>query len=246
MNDYLEAKLNIIRNTTKKSFINNQILLDYPQAATASASIIPFGKEASDHYVDYPSVYIHGISFIEMSDTKFAGVHNAYNILSVSLVAENIGMTLHRIKQIFPTITGLPHRLEEIAIIKGITFVDDSKATSAQSLKAALESFSQKVILIAGGSDKGDPFLGMGEVFDRRVKHMELIGQTKEILGAIAAEARVPFHYSLSMEEAVEGAFKQAQEGDVVVLSPGCASFGMFKDYLDRAEKFREAVKHLA
>ena len=193
-----------------------------------------------------PDVIVSGRKKYSLEQTRFTGIYNAQNILACTLVTNEMGICSKRTVEYLKSINGLPHRIEFFKEIGGVRFYDDSKSTSAQSLKAALGSFEKPVILIAGGSDKGDPFLHMEEVFAKGVRHAELIGQTKMIFGKICENAKVPYHYNDSLAEAVQNAFAQAKSGDIVLLSPGCASFGMFKDYLDRAEKFKEAVLNLA
>jgi len=165
------------------------------------------------------------------------------NILSSALVTNALRICSKRTREYLKNISGLSHRLELVVEKNGVQFVDDSKSTSAQSLIAALGSFGdQKVCLIAGGSDKGDTFEHLGPILAQKVSHAELIGQTREILGKICEQYDVSYHYSDSMDDAVRVSVAVANPGDTILLSPGCASFGMFRDYLDRAEKFREAV----
>ena len=121
--------------------------------------------------------------------------------------------------------------------------MDDSKSTSCQSLKAALGAFEAgSVRLIAGGSDKGDPFEGLEIPLSEKVAFAALIGATADQLADICQKAGVPHRVCKDMDEAVDVASEGASKGQTVLLSPGCASFGLFKDYLDRANKFREAV----
>lgn len=122
-------------------------------------------------------------------------------------------------------------------------YVDDSKSTSCQSLKAALGAFKPaSVRLIAGGSDKGDPFEGLETPLSEKVAFAALIGATAAQLAGICEKAGVPHRVCKDMDEAVTAVTEGAKKGETVLLSPGCASFGLFKDYLDRANKFREAV----
>lgn len=180
-----------------------------------------------------------------MKETRFTGIYNAQNILACALVANEMKICSKRTKSYLKEIDGLSHRIEFYKEILGVRFIDDSKSTSAQSLKAGLGSFDKPVILIAGGSDKGDPFENMEDIFAKQIKHAELIGQTKNILGAICEKVTKSYHYSDTLLDAVKNAFKKAKPGDTILLSPGCASFDMFKDYLDRANKFKEAVDSL-
>jgi UDP-N-acetylmuramoylalanine--D-glutamate ligase len=124
-----------------------------------------------------------------MDQTHFSGIYNAENILACALVANEMRICSKRTKKYLEAIHGLPHRLEFYREIHGVTFIDDGKSTSSQSLRAGLESFEKPVVLIAGGSDKGDPFVNMESIFSRHIKHAELIGQTRELLGSICDRA---------------------------------------------------------
>ena len=151
-----------------------------------------------------------------------------------------------RTRQYLKNVNWLPHRIEFYKEIKGVSFIDDSKSTSSQSLKAALESFEDgKIILIAWWSDKWDAFDHLWELFKKKVKHAELIWATKEILWKVFKENHLSFHYSESMDEAVKASYAKAWKWDTILLSPWCASFGLFRDYLDRANRFKEAVDDL-
>jgi len=195
---------------------------------------------------DGENIIISGRKKYRLSETQFSGIHNAMNILSSTLVTASLKICSKRVKDYLKNISGLAHRLEMVTTRNGVIFVDDSKSTSAQSLIAALGSFEdKKICLIAGGSDKWDAFEHLGSILSKKVKHAELIGATREILGKICEQYGVSYHYSENMDEAVWLSTKIAESGDIILLSPGCASFGMFKDYLDRAQKFREAVNDL-
>ena len=184
---------------------------------------------------------------MKLSETHFSGVHNAMNLLSVLLVLREMGLDFKKIAPILKEISGLPHRLELIDEIDGIKIVEDSKSTSAQSLAAALHSYgdSKNILLIAGGSDKGDDFSDLSEIFARRVKKIACIGATKKKFADLAAKNNIEFLETDSLEKATNWLFGFGENGDILMLSPGCASFGLFKDYLDRANQFRAAIGSL-
>lgn len=169
------------------------------------------------------------------------------NWLSVAMVLAEMHISLSEAKNFFKNITSLPHRLEVFAEKNNVTFVDDSKSTSAQSLEAALGAFGNEknILLIAGGSDKGDSFVHLENIFSRRVKHVACIGATKKHFSDLAKKCEINFLETDNLDKAIKWLYDQARSGDIVMLSPGCASFGLFKDYLDRANKFRDAVEKL-
>jgi UDP-N-acetylmuramoylalanine--D-glutamate ligase len=168
------------------------------------------------------------------------------NILSIMLCLADMWIDTDTIWTHVYSIEGLAHRIEKIAVHSDITYIDDSKSTSCQSLVAALSSFpSRNVIWIGGGSDKGDTFEGLENILWKIVKYAVLIWATRDILAAKCISANVPYIYAESMHEAVYSAVSVGTAGDTVLLSPGCASFGMFRDYLDRAQQFRDAVERV-
>ncbi|MDP2103772.1 MAG: UDP-N-acetylmuramoyl-L-alanine--D-glutamate ligase, partial [Candidatus Gracilibacteria bacterium] len=245
LQDYFDAKMRLFQHTTGTSVINAQVLAKAKELGLVIPSDIPnvriFGRDdtLSDR-TDGEDIIISGRRKYHLSETNFSGIHNAMNILSSTIVTNTLKICSKRTREYLRNISGLSHRLEFVIEKNGVRFVDDSKSTSAQSLIAALGSFpTGKVILIAGGSDKGDTFEGVAEAMRGVVKHAELIGATREKLGEVCKKAGVDFYYAESMDEAVRDAFVKASPGDTILLSPGCASFGMFRDYLDRAEKFR-------
>jgi UDP-N-acetylmuramoylalanine--D-glutamate ligase len=138
---------------------------------------------------------------------------------------------------------GLEHRLEDVAEIDGVSFVNDSKATNIDSLKYSLLSFSNPIVLIAGGRDKGGNFSALRSLAKERVKELVLIGEASRKIAA--SWPGVTAHFAKSMPEAVEVAFGLASAHDIVLLAPGCASFDMFKDFEDRGHAFKNAVLSL-
>ena len=139
---------------------------------------------------------------------------------------------------------GLEHRIEWVRTIRGVDFVNDSKGTNVGSVNKSLASFSRPVILIAGGKDKGGDFRTLKQIFKKKVKHLVLIGETKNKFRQVL-NGSFSYEDAESMEDAVERAVKKAQAGDVVLLSPGCASFDMFRDFAERGNRFKEIVKRL-
>ncbi len=142
------------------------------------------------------------------------------------------------------TFKGFGHRLEYVGAVKGIEFYDDSKATNVGAVVKALEGFIKPVILIAGGRDKGGDYYPLRELIQHKVKNLILIGEAREImmkqLGGLTKT-----EYAGTLEEAVLRAFQQGRPGDVVLLSPACSSFDMFRDYVQRGDIFQKTVREL-
>ena len=140
--------------------------------------------------------------------------------------------------------TGLDHRIEWVRTVRGIDFINDSKGTNIGALHKSLKSFSRPIILIAGGKDKGGDFRVLKELFKEKVKHLILIGETKSKFRQIL-NGSFSYEDAESMEDAVGRAMGEASTGDIVLLSPGCTSFDMFEDFVERGNQFNEIVGRL-
>jgi UDP-N-acetylmuramoylalanine--D-glutamate ligase len=172
------------------------------------------------------------------------GPHNLLNALAALAAVLPWEIAPGILRDTLRHYAGLEHRLERVAVVDGVTFVNDSKATNAGSLEVALQSFEAPVVLIAGGRDKGQDFSPLSDLVRRSTRAVVLIGE-----GADAMEhawAGVPRVRAQSLAEAVDAAFDRARPGGTVLLSPGCASFDMFRDYEDRGRRFKEEVRLLA
>ncbi len=181
---------------------------------------------------------------MQVNEVSLRGRHNLYNSLAAAVAARVVEVQSDVIRGSLQTFQGVPHRLELVAEIDGVRFVNDSKATNVNSLWYALESFSEKVILIAGGRDKGNDYEPVKDLVRQRVRGVVAIGESAgkvaSELGACAEETAT----ATSMEEAVRLARTLAKPGDVVLLSPACASFDMFDDFVDRGNTFRRIVQN--
>ncbi len=183
------------------------------------------------------------IEIMEVADIPLQGKHNVENVLGAILVGLAAGLDRESIAAAVRDFTPLAHRLERIAERDGVTYVDDSKATNPGSVIAALRSFDRPIVLIAGGKAKGTEFADLGRVASSRTKAVVLIGDAADDIARTIKRAAV--HRAGSMEEAVSKAAALAGPGDVVLLSPGCASFDMFRSAEDRGERFAAAVGDL-
>ena len=166
------------------------------------------------------------------------------NILPAIAIALTLNLPHDAIKRTLYSFTGLEHRLEWVRNLDGVDFINDSKGTNVGSVCKSLNTFRRPIILIAGGKDKNTDFFPLKNLIKEKVKHLVLIGETrnkfKEILNG-----SLGYEESDSLEEAVGLAKAKAQAGDIVLLSPACSSFDMFKDYADRGTHFKAIVKNL-
>jgi len=182
---------------------------------------------------------------IKMSELGVTGLHNAANALAALALCRAIDLPFEPVLQALREFRGLPHRMEKVAAFSGITFYDDSKGTNVGATVAALSGMTQSVVLIAGGDGKGQDFSPLARPIEEHARAVVLIGHdAKRIANAIDGSG-VPLHYATTMEEAVQKSFALAQEGDVVLMSPACASLDMFKNYAHRAEAFIAAVRRV-
>lgn len=183
---------------------------------------------------------------LSIDEISLAGTHNLENVMAVVTVAKILGISNEIIKTALREFVPLHHRLEYVATINGVAFYDDSKGTNPGAVTAALMSFREPVVLIAGGKDKDMDFTDLGRVIAERVKTLVVIGETA---AKIAASARAggmnDVREAGSLQEAVRISYESAPPGGVVLLSPACASFDMFKSAEHRGDMFKEIVKEL-
>ncbi|MDX1741029.1 MAG: UDP-N-acetylmuramoyl-L-alanine--D-glutamate ligase, partial [Rhodothermales bacterium] len=213
---------------------------------------IPFSLQGTlDHgaYVAKETIIInlHGAEerLMQVNEVALRGRHNLYNSLAAAVAARVADIRSEIVRESLAAFEGVPHRLELIRTISGVKFVNDSKSTNVNSLWYALESFTVPVVLIAGGRDKGNDYSSLTDLVRTRTRAIVAIGESADkVLQELGAHAPEAVHAE-TMEEAVELARALARRGDAVLLSPACASFDMFEDYVDRGETFRRIVNAL-
>jgi UDP-N-acetylmuramoylalanine--D-glutamate ligase len=179
-----------------------------------------------------------------VSDIKLKGIHNVENVLASVLAGASAGIDAGSMMDTVRDFKGLSHRCEPVATIGGVEYIDDSKGTTVDSTRRALESFDTPVILIAGGRDKNSDFTAIRDTVKKSVKHLILIGEARPKIRGMLGDV-VDTREAGTMKEAVEMASTLAPKDSVVLLSPMCASFDMFRDYKHRGDVFKEAVKTL-
>ena len=179
------------------------------------------------------------------SELKVYGLHNTANALAALAICRALGVDAGALVSALREFRGLPHRMEKVAAFNGITFYDDSKSTNVGSTVAALSGMKRNVILIAGGEGKGQDFSYLRPAVADNAKAVVLIGRDAGIIAHELEDCGVPVHFAITMEDAMQQSFSLAQAGDAVLLSPACASFDMFKNYIHRAQVFVAAVKDI-
>jgi UDP-N-acetylmuramoylalanine--D-glutamate ligase len=188
-----------------------------------------------------------GTDYMAMSVFDFAlkGKHNQYNTMAACLAAATMEIRKEKIREAVQNFQSLEHRMEPVAVVRGVEFINDSKATNVNSTWYALESMTKPVILILGGVDKGNDYSLIMDLVKEKVKAIICLGRDNRKIHDAFKDVVHPIVNTASASEAVQAAFHYAQKGDVVLLSPACASFDLFKNYEDRGNQFKKAVKEL-
>ncbi len=180
----------------------------------------------------------------DLSRCRLKGLHNLENICCTVACAKSFGIEDAAIQSVLDRFQGLPHRIEWVAEIDGVNYYDDSKATNVGAVVMSLASFDQDVVLILGGRDKGGEYTPLSPLLKHKARAIVVMGEAKEIIARSLKGACEIVPVS-SMDEAVQSARRLVPRGGTVLLSPACSSFDMFKDYHDRGEQFKKAVRNL-
>jgi UDP-N-acetylmuramoylalanine--D-glutamate ligase len=188
---------------------------------------------------------INGELQMELDELGLRGQHNLYNSMAAALSAASFHIQKESIRNSLHTFAGVEHRLESVCNVRGVEFINDSKATNVNSCWYALESMRTPVVLILGGTDKGNDYNEIKQLIKEKVHTLVFMGVDNSKLENFFAPLGIPFVSTHSMEEAVKAAYQKANVGDTVLLSPCCASFDLFKNYEDRGRLFKETVKAL-
>jgi UDP-N-acetylmuramoylalanine--D-glutamate ligase len=184
------------------------------------------------------------IDLIDVGDISLRGAHNLYNVMAASLAAKVVGIPTASLRATIRNFKGVEHRLEFVRELEGVTYVNDSKATNVDSVWYALQSFTSPIVLMLGGRDKGNDYAPLTDLVRRNVRAVIAIGESAEKVKRAFAGI-VPVTQCGSMDEAVEAGCRLALRGDIVLLSPACASFDWFQNYEHRGRVFKECVKKL-
>ena len=216
--------------------------------ALAGRSAVTFGLDAprSENWGVIDKVIVHGAERVmSLDELPVAGLHNAANALAALALGHAIGLPVEGMVEGLRRFRGLPHRLEQVGELGGITFFDDSKGTNVGATVAALNGMPRPVVLIAGGDGKGQDFSPLAAPIARQARAVVLMGRDADKIGAALNHCGVPLYYVKTMEEAAQRSFEVARAGDAVLMSPACASLDMFRDYAHRAEVFIAAVRRI-
>ncbi|MBN2430948.1 MAG: UDP-N-acetylmuramoyl-L-alanine--D-glutamate ligase [Acidobacteria bacterium] len=254
VDEYARAKWALFKNCSASDFavLNARDPWLVSQAPILTCRVLWFDSTRRPSPADIPGAGLvddrlwlrlddESLSLMARAELPLPGRHNLENCLAAALAARLCGLNTVEIRQGIVSFRGLAHRLETVAEIDGRLFVNDSKATNIDSTRLALESYGQPVVLILGGKDKGSDFSSLRETIQAHVRHMLLVGEAAPLIErALAGTA--PLTHCRDFDEVVRRGLELSAAGDVVLLSPACASFDMFDDFEHRGEVFRQAV----
>jgi UDP-N-acetylmuramoylalanine--D-glutamate ligase len=252
--NYIGSKFRIAMNQTSNDYfiynMDDEVITNYLEQNQIQSNQLPISmkKEVEKGaYIKNDEMKVHtGNEQTSMSVYDFAlkGKHNQYNTMAACVAGATMDIRKDKIREAVQTFESLEHRMEPVATVRGVEFINDSKATNVNSTWFALESINKPTILILGGIDKGNDYSFIMDLVKEKVKAIVCLGiDNKNIHDAFDKEVKVID--TLSAEEAVYAAFHLATIGDVVLLSPACASFDLFKNYEDRGTQFKKAVRDL-
>jgi UDP-N-acetylmuramoylalanine--D-glutamate ligase len=253
--NYIKSKFRIIKNQTEEDvFIYNdddEITKKYLKKFLKKSNPLPMSmnKELPEGaYIVNEKMHLKWQNEemqMNVEDFAIKGKHNQYNTMAAGISAAVMGIRKEKIRDAIQTFKSLEHRMSTVATVRGVEFINDSKATNVNSTWYALESMSKPVILILGGVDKGNDYSLLKDLVKEKVKAIVCMGiNNDKIHKAFGKDVSLMVN-TQSAKDAVESAFHFADKGDVVLLSPACASFDLFKNYEDRGIQFIEAVKNL-
>lgn len=255
LDHYINAKKKVFKNQDSKDFtiLNYDDNLLREMKNETNAEVIFFSStEVLNRgiYVEDREIIINvsseKIKVMNVNELKIPGKHNLENVLSSIALAFAMEVPIDIIRKTLKEFDGVEHRLEFVDELKGIKFYNDSKGTNPDASIKAIDALDSPIILIAGGMDKGSDFTEFINSFNKKVKALVLLGETKEILKQIANEKGFLETYEVKdIKEAVNKSFELSERGDNILLSPACASWDMFKSYEERGEEFKKAVYKL-
>ncbi len=253
--NYIRSKFGIVKNQIPAdSFIYNEddpVIKKYLHQYPFQSNPLPFTMQQEPNQGGFirngQMTLKTGSETVQMSIYDFAlkGIHNQYNTLAAGLAAVTIGIRKEKIREAVQSFESLEHRMEYVSTVRGVEFINDSKATNVNSTWYALETMQKPVILILGGVDKGNDYSLIRNLVREKVKAIVCMGvDNRKIQEAFQNDVGIMVNTG-NAKEAVKSSFHLADIGDVVLLSPACASFDLFKNYEDRGKQFKEAVRDL-
>ena len=252
---YIKSKFRIIENQTESDCfiycIDDETIVKHLELLTTNTNPLPFSMKQEvkkGGYIKNEQMMLKiQEERVTMSIYDFAlkGKHNAYNTMAASIAATTLGIRKEKIREAVSNFHNLEHRMEFVATVRGVDFINDSKATNVNSTWYALESMQKKTVLVIGGVDKGNDYSLIADLVKEKVKAIVCMGTDNNKIVEFFKGMVPVIIVTDSAKKAVTESFKLAEKGEVVLLSPACASFDLFKNYEDRGRQFKDAVKEL-
>jgi UDP-N-acetylmuramoylalanine--D-glutamate ligase len=243
LDEYWKAKIRLFENQGPEDYAIIHAELGHAPITAQKITLHAYGKEAD--YVFREGWLCRGKEKVVLqSETSLSGPHNAENQLAALAVGDLYGIDRKVVREVFASYRALPHRCQKVRELDGVTYVNDSKATNLHSLESALQGMSVPCVLIAGGKDKGFDYAGIKELVGRHVADAVLIGEAQSRM-IEAWGQRTRCHRATDLADAVALSRRLATRGQTVLLSPGCSSYDMFKNFEERGRIFCELVNDL-
>ena len=254
MQNYVDAKFRIIQNQTPEDafiFWNDDPIIQHElHKYGIHGHYYPFAEKREDGlaaFVEQNKIYFtQPIAFnMEQEELALTGTHNLFNSMAAGISANIAGIRKEDIREALSDFKGVEHRLEKVARVRGVEYVNDSKATNVNSCWYALQSMKTKTVLILGGKDKGNDYNEIADLVREKCSGLIILGLYYDTLHGFFDGFGLPIADVQSMKDAVDAAYRMAKQGETVLLSPCCASFDLFKSYEDRGDQFKECVRNL-
>ena len=253
--NYIRSKFRITENQQPNDYFiycaDDEVTMKYLNGFNIQAKQLPISMKRelpNGAFIKDGDMYIRtGQDFVSMSVFDFAlkGKHNQYNTMAACIAVTTLDIRKDKIREAVRNFQSLEHRMEPVATIRGVEFINDSKATNVNSTWYALETMTKPIVLILGGVDKGNDYSLIADLVKEKVKAIICLGADNRKIHEAFGNMISPIVNTGSAFEAVHAAFHFASKGDVVLLSPACASFDLFKNYEDRGKQFKQAVRDL-
>jgi len=252
---YIDSKFRITQNLTEEDFFiycsDDDLTIREMEKIITRAKQLPItlkDQKIQGGYVrkNYLHIEFDEIDFsMSLDELSLKGKHNTYNSMAAGITGNALKIRKEIIRESLKDFKGVEHRLESVIKVHGIEFINDSKATNINSVWYALECLSAKVVWIAGGTDKGNDYSSLYDQVKKKVKALVCLGKDNSKLHKAFDGMIDAIIDTQSMQEAVKAAFNLAKDGDIVLLSPACASFDLFDNYEDRGRQFKKYIKEL-
>jgi len=253
--NYIASKFRIAENQTEEDYFiydaDDEVIVDWLKSYPIKSKLLPFSLEnelKEGAYLKNDKIILNLTNEkLEMTTDALAleGKHNVKNTMAAMTAAKLVSIRKESIRESIANFQGAPHRLEKVLKIHHVQYINDSKATNVNSVFYALDSIKTPIVWIAGGQDKGNDYKELMPLVREKVKAIVCLGLDNEKIKDVFGNVVDLMVETFAMEEAVKVAYKIAERGDTVLLSPACASFDLFENYEDRGNQFKNAIKSL-